>query len=123
MTHDEMIAVITAHKNGKKIEFFDHHLYGEGEWKYTKDPKWNFGYSDYRVCKPRQVGTTVNEILKNFNKFIGKRVRFLKHAEGYNFEIFGKFEAGKRIGIVVRNIVLSRYEIHDVPSTEIYYED
>lgn len=46
MTHDEMIAVIQAHKDGKAIEFrYD------GEWKTCQDnnPLWNFTNNFYRV--------------------------------------------------------------------------
>ncbi|MBQ0076815.1 MAG: hypothetical protein KBS69_06765 [Bacteroidales bacterium] len=49
MTHDKMIAVITAHKEGKLIEFkridggYPHH------WTRCDDPVWNFGVCEYRV--------------------------------------------------------------------------
>jgi len=46
MTHDEMIAVITHHKNGGKVE----HKATEGNfWIITKKPTWDFDAFDYRA--------------------------------------------------------------------------
>jgi hypothetical protein len=51
MTHDEMIAVIQAHKDGKKIQ-----VKGKGvtEWTPSDLPVWNFYMCDYRV-KPEPM--------------------------------------------------------------------
>lgn len=47
MTHDEMIAVIQAHKEGKTIEAC---AIGYTNWRVTADPPtWNFYAMDYRV--------------------------------------------------------------------------
>jgi hypothetical protein len=50
MTHDEMIAVIQAHKDGKVIQFRPRIV--RGEWM-TKPkgvaPNWNFDKTEYRV--------------------------------------------------------------------------
>jgi hypothetical protein len=47
MTHDEMIAVIQAHKDGKVIQA---RLGGGGsEWKRNNAPQWNFLSAEYRV--------------------------------------------------------------------------
>lgn len=46
MTHDEMIAVILAHKAGKKIES---RAIGKNEWYCLADPVWDFAHYDYRV--------------------------------------------------------------------------
>jgi len=46
MTLDEMIAVLQAAKDGKKIEFLPH---GYHAWKLLNCPNWNFGENDYRV--------------------------------------------------------------------------
>ena len=46
MTYDEMIAVITAYKDGKKIQFkHKRHI----DWKYIADPNFNFNDFEYRV--------------------------------------------------------------------------
>jgi hypothetical protein len=47
MTHDEMIEVIQAHKDGKAIQA---RLAGGGsEWKRNTAPQWNFLSAEYRV--------------------------------------------------------------------------
>jgi hypothetical protein len=52
MTVDEMIAVLQAHKEGKKIESNSHDGYG---WLLTPCPVWNFLRYDYRVKQePRE---------------------------------------------------------------------
>jgi len=46
MTHDEMIAVITYHRNGGKVE----HKATEGNfWRLTEKPTWDFEAFDYRA--------------------------------------------------------------------------
>jgi hypothetical protein len=52
MTHDEMIAVITHHKNGGKVEYKDHSAEIWTEL-YAK-PLWNFAHHDYRI-KPEPM--------------------------------------------------------------------
>lgn len=47
MTHDEMIAVIQAHKEGKQIEYRT--INPESPWVYVKNPKWDFPQIEYRV--------------------------------------------------------------------------
>lgn len=49
MTHDEMIAVIQAHKDGKEIQY--RHKSG-GEWRKSENAgflDWNFQVAEYRV--------------------------------------------------------------------------
>jgi hypothetical protein len=47
MTHDEMIAVITHHKNGGKVEYKAH---GAETWiKLLTKPLWNFAHHNYRI--------------------------------------------------------------------------
>ena len=48
MTHDEMIAVIQAHKDGKKIQLC-HKPVHHNDWIDSSNPLWNFGNTDYRV--------------------------------------------------------------------------
>jgi len=45
MTHDEMIAVITHHKNGGEVEYKNHY---KGDWTELLEPRWNFLECDYR---------------------------------------------------------------------------
>jgi hypothetical protein len=51
MTHDEMIAVIQAHKDGKVIQECTNGRYGNaGAWGKSGDwPVWDFRLKDYRV--------------------------------------------------------------------------
>ena len=48
MTHDEMIAVIQADKNGETIESFIKHEEGS-TWRDVRKIRWNFENADYRV--------------------------------------------------------------------------
>lgn len=53
MTHDEMIEVIQAHKEGKQIQF-NHHRSGDS-WGDTNPPLWNFELNNYRAKpEPRE---------------------------------------------------------------------
>lgn len=71
MTHDEIIAVVQAHKNGKSIES----RCREGSchrWLESKDPGWNFYDYDYRVkLEPRVFW--INEYQESIsgNKYLG----------------------------------------------------
>ena len=61
MTHDEMIAIIAAHKDGKVIEWATKN---ELPLKWTPKPKalsFNFGTFDYRI-KPEPRAIYVNEM-------------------------------------------------------------
>ena len=50
MTHDEMIAVIQAHKEGKQIECLAAlGKNGDMVWTAIDDPSWSFNTSTYRV--------------------------------------------------------------------------
>ena len=52
MTHDEMIAVIQAHKDGKQIEYL---LKPVDRWVEIHDPQWDFLHYDYRIKpEPRE---------------------------------------------------------------------
>jgi hypothetical protein len=46
MTHDEMCAVIQAHKEGKEIEVKGMHSI---TWSPATSPCWNFSHYDYRI--------------------------------------------------------------------------
>jgi hypothetical protein len=47
MTHDEMIEVIQAHKDGKVIQI--RMANGGSEWMRNDAPQWNFFSAEYRV--------------------------------------------------------------------------
>lgn len=59
MTHDEMIAVIQAFKDGKKIEFR-----GKASliWHANSIPGWNFEVFDYRVAEPKWRDATIDDL-------------------------------------------------------------
>lgn len=56
MTHDEMIAVIQAHKDGLKIEY-KLSSYQDGLWIPVSSPVWDFKEVEYRIAKtvPRKL--------------------------------------------------------------------
>ena len=57
MSHDEMIAVIQAHKEGKKIQA--RAAMTNNDWRDTDNPFWDFHYLDYRVSpEPREWWVT-----------------------------------------------------------------
>lgn len=79
MTHDEMIAVIQAHKEGKKLEFCNSNLI----WKEViGDPCFNFFRYSYRI-KPKEL--TREEItakwVKDNDVKVGDRVRVILKSE------------------------------------------
>ena len=58
MTHDEMIKVIQAHKDGKRIQCKLRRR--ESEWGDSLNPSWDFPNHDYRI-KPDPLVVWVNE--------------------------------------------------------------
>lgn len=63
MTHDEMIKVIQAHKNGKRIQCKLRRR--ESEWGDSLNPSWDFPNHEYRI-KPEPLVIWVN-VLKDGN--------------------------------------------------------
>ncbi len=52
MEHDEIIAVVQAHKDGKDIQFFNRI---DKRWNGINPPAWDFASHDYRVKpEPRE---------------------------------------------------------------------
>jgi hypothetical protein len=51
MTHDEMIAVIAAHRDGKQLEYKS---ISDTNWKLATTPVFNFDIADYRI-KPEPL--------------------------------------------------------------------
>lgn len=81
MTHDEMIAVIYAHKEGKKIECRHAHSDASQWVPVGGTPAWNFTVYDYKVVrKPRKCWV-------RWNKETGRPELFYAHelpsAEGW----------------------------------------
>lgn len=59
MTHDEMIAVITHHKNGGKVE---HKATNGNFWRLTRKPTWDFEAFHYRAKpEPLIIYADINE--------------------------------------------------------------
>lgn len=54
MTLDEQIAVMTAFKNGKKIEYRYCETGSRAEWEKCLEPQWNWASFEYRV-EPKKV--------------------------------------------------------------------
>lgn len=71
MTHDEMIAVIQAHKEGKPIQSKPKNQIG---WSLSTQPVWNFRAYDYRVAPtPTWRPFTMEEYAENFHRTIDRR--------------------------------------------------
>lgn len=58
MSHDEMIAVISAHRDGKPLQMRLYRETSENAWLDIPDPTFRFHYTDYRIKpippKPRE---------------------------------------------------------------------
>ena len=72
MTHDEIIAVIQAHKERKTIQCRPKNI--PSSWSVTKNPCWNLEKYDYRVAPtPTWRPSTMEEYIKNFHRVIDRR--------------------------------------------------
>jgi hypothetical protein len=70
MNHDEMIAVIQAHKEGKKIEIS---WKGDKEWDLLDSALWNFNSFNYRIKpEPKYRPFTLQEAVDA--ELEGKRI-------------------------------------------------
>ena len=54
MTHDEMIAVLTHHKNGGKVQCRSHHSNTWHDFHDGVEPSWHFSTCDFRA-KPEPL--------------------------------------------------------------------
>jgi len=62
MTHDEMISVITHHKNGGEVECLNRSV-ADNCWVAIKNVVWNFPECDYRAkAKPMVIYAEVSYI-------------------------------------------------------------
>lgn len=59
MTHDAMIAIIAAHRDGAKIEFKGKRSMA---WTVHPKPKWNFDECDYRIAEPKWRDATIDDL-------------------------------------------------------------
>ena len=62
MTHDEMIAVLRAHKEGRAIQFRD--AKDAGRWFDAGNYRWDFHHFEYRI-KPEPRTIWVNEYVND----------------------------------------------------------
>lgn len=76
MTDEEIIAVVTAHKEGKQIQ---QRSKGAKTWNDTDNPNWNFYVLDYRVkpegsrYRPYRTAFEFVVAQKEHGMFINKR--------------------------------------------------
>ena len=114
-TTKEMIEVMQAYESGEQIECFN-----DQEWKYVKNPVWDWLHNDYRVKNKVYVPfDTANEFLEAQRKH-GETVRCKIDDELYHVYINNRSETilvshyGRTCSIVT-NIVnmYDKYEFED----------
>jgi len=77
MTHNEMIAVIEAHRDGKRIEFHNKDWDDVTRWNFTDKPRWDFSVNDYRIAvEPRRCWV----------RWCGAKLQVVEFVEGDNTE-------------------------------------
>ncbi len=84
MTHDEMIAVIQAHKEGKTIEYYSTN---EGKWCIKSGHKFNFASFEYRV-EPQVLWINKNAIGEYYvydNKVRAEKMASVFGSKTYKF--------------------------------------
>ena len=52
MTTQEMIEVMQAYERGERIENRNHNETDEKDWRYTREPQWDWRFKEYRVALP-----------------------------------------------------------------------
>lgn len=60
MTHDEMIEVLQAHRDGMKIKVKRKNC--SMVWAPTDRPNWNFDECDYCIAEPRWRDATIDDL-------------------------------------------------------------
>ena len=68
-TIDEMIAVMTAYKNGAEIESIDK-FSNSREYKSNAAPVWNWSNYDYRIKEQKKTITIEKWLFKNDGEYI-----------------------------------------------------
>ena len=116
MTHDQMIAVIQAHKEGKTVQ-----ARLRGRWVDLECPSWNFNANDYRVKPepPKPVAAKTNGVAvkQAFDTLRG----ILKQRSKGEVETWGFVAAFMEMIDEAEKLHLSENapgEVLEVPSTE-----
>ena len=115
-TTKKMIEVMQAYESGEQIEIMNKF----GEWKYVKNPVWDWLHNDYRVKNKVYVPfDTANEFLEAQRKH-GETVRCKIDDELYHVYINNRSETilvshYGRTGSIMTNIVnmYDKYEFAD----------
>lgn len=83
MQIDEMIAVLTAAKEGKRIQYKRHEF---NEWYDNNDSRWNFEMFEYRVKpEPREWWAEIYSTNKKYGVLYPTKEE--AHDRGYPYEI------------------------------------
>lgn len=77
MTNEEIIAVVSAHIEGKQIQ---QRSKGSKEWHDTEKPNWNFYVLDYRVKPENKYRTFMNT--EEIGKEISEHGGFVTNGSG-----------------------------------------
>ena len=94
MPDDQIIAVVTAHKEGKKIQ-----IYYNGEWKDITGFKWDFSNFDYRIKPPESISipATMHELkaIKSVDWYKRKSNNILMCVVSANYRDFNDITPGR----------------------------
>jgi len=63
MTTQEMIEVMQAYERGERIENRNHNETDEKDWRYTREPQWDWRFKEYRVALPLTTKFRVGNIV------------------------------------------------------------
>jgi len=101
MTHDEMIAVIQAHKNGTQIQYRRlTHGYGNFEDVINNNPSWVFDTYEYRAKPELTIQEITSQWVKDNDLKVGDHVRvkedkpFIVKGEIYKVNVIGSYYIG-----------------------------
>ena len=67
MTTKEMIEVMQAYERGERIENRNHNETDEKDWRYTREPQWDWRFKEYRVALPLTTKFRVGNIVVRRN--------------------------------------------------------
>lgn len=63
MTTREMIEVMQAYERGERIENRNHNEMDEKDWRYTREPQWDWRFKEYRVSLPLTTKSRVGNVV------------------------------------------------------------
>nr|DAS37981.1 MAG TPA: hypothetical protein [Caudoviricetes sp.] len=63
MTTEEKIEVMQAYTRGERIENRNHNETDEKDWRYTREPQWDWRFKEYRVALPLTTKFRVGNIV------------------------------------------------------------